>query len=410
MSPVKVWHEVQDFMRNNDDSYSDLCCLPSQQHVISYFNPRDWSTHTPRMQKTKLCKQVSIEKPNQPAPGNEAVFCFDVPIPDVPVTGARIQVTCAGVCYKRRCSVDPGTPPPSPSVQGIRDTSLFPGYEVAGLVNALGPDVPADADLAVGDKVIVFPYDDLPGIDSGYAEYIAVPDIKYLVKIPASVPISVAAMLPSGALWAMNSVQSLIQRMKKFVDANGKCNILIVGTGGLALWIQKIAHHFLATHKDKVQLTVAALKDDNIIVAQEHGRSNIVSWSEDVYESVLIERTKDACKGPVDIVLDFGASPRSVGRTLKCLREGGCILVGSEVFASLTAKYETELKDKNITLEAVEMGSLDQLRELMDLVAEGKVTPPAYKVFPVENAPEVLRRLSKSQLEGRAVLEFNTVN
>ena len=39
-----------------------------------------------------------------------------------------------------------------------------------------------------------------------YAEFISVPDIKYLVIIPDNVPMPVAAMLPTGALWAMNAV------------------------------------------------------------------------------------------------------------------------------------------------------------------------------------------------------------
>ena len=49
------------------------------------------------------------------------------------------------------------------------------------------------------------------------------------------------------------------------------------------------------------------------------GRVNIVQWSEDCYESQLIERTINACEGNVDIVIDFAANPRSMNRSLKCL-------------------------------------------------------------------------------------------
>jgi NADPH:quinone reductase-like Zn-dependent oxidoreductase len=41
---------------------------------------------------------------------------------------------------------------------------------------------------------------------SRYAEFIIVPELQYLVKIPDSVSLSVAAMLPTGALLAMNTV------------------------------------------------------------------------------------------------------------------------------------------------------------------------------------------------------------
>lgn len=48
-------------------------------------------------------------------------------------------------------------------------------------------------------------------------------------------------------------------------------------------------------------------------------RVNVVQWNEDLYEEQLVERTKDACGGPVDIVIDFSATSRSIRRALKCL-------------------------------------------------------------------------------------------
>lgn len=47
----------------------------------------------------------------------------------------------------------------------------------------------------------------------------------------------------------------------------------------------------------------------------------VVQWSEDLYETQLIERTKDACDGEVDIVIDFGSTSRSLNRSLQCLQE-----------------------------------------------------------------------------------------
>lgn len=52
----------------------------------------------------------------------------------------------------------------------------------------------------------------------------------------------------------------------------------------------------------------------------------VVQWSEDLYETQLIERTKDACDGEVDIVIDFGSTSRSLNRSLQCLQEV-CVMV-----------------------------------------------------------------------------------
>lgn len=170
----------------------------------------------------KLCRQLSIESPC--VTGRECVFSFDVPVPDVPAHGARIRVMCAGACYHphpRRSpsvtsltSVSSGSSliadmsmesdyPISLPHHGVRDAALFPGYEVAGVIESLGSEVPDDCKLAVGDRVILYPYD---GIPNGYVEYLVVHDLKYLINIPDSMSFSVAAMLPAGALLAMNTV------------------------------------------------------------------------------------------------------------------------------------------------------------------------------------------------------------
>jgi len=40
---------------------------------------------------------------------------------------------------------------------GVRDAALFPGYEVAGVIESFGTEVSEDCELAVGDRVILFP-------------------------------------------------------------------------------------------------------------------------------------------------------------------------------------------------------------------------------------------------------------
>lgn len=294
----------------------------------------------------KLCRQVSIESP---AGLNikDCVFNFEVPVPDVPLNGARVRVVCAGACYRMR-NRSPSASSIS-SVQsteesyysgnyGIRDGALFPGYEVSGIVDALGENVKSTEEIAVNKRVILYPYD---GIPHGYAEYIVVNDLSFLVPIPDNLPLGIAAMLPSGALLAKNAVftaHTYVTQLLKSRPANQICRVLIVGTGGLALWAIRIAqHHFKSPDcKDRVEITVASLKDEGFKLANElqkyfyitkfinfvyyyYFSVTLVQWNEEVHEKQLIDRTKDACNGLVDIVIDFGTTSRSLHRSLQCL-------------------------------------------------------------------------------------------
>lgn len=371
----------------------------------------------------KLCRQVSIESPGPII--KDCVFSFEVPVPDVPATGARIRVVCAGACYRMRnrspstssissvssvqSTEDSGY---SPAHHGMRDGALFPGYEVAGVIDELGSDVTPSEEIAVGKRVVLYPYD---GIPHGYAEFIIVPDLSYLVTIPDHLSLGVAAMLPSGALLAKSAVTTAhdhVVELLKERAADHIVRILIVGTGGLALWAVRIAEHHFKTpeYQHRVKITVATLKDEGFMLAAgELKNVNIVQWNEDLYEKQLIERTKDACSGLVDIVIDFGTTSRSLHRSLQCLNSGGVVLVSEEVAERLLPKFSRLIHERNQKIEAVAPGSIDQLRQLVENVASGDIKPPPHTEFSADETPTVIQKLCHSEIPGRAILRFHDI-
>ncbi|GAB0091036.1 zinc-type alcohol dehydrogenase-like protein C1773.06c [Sergentomyia squamirostris] len=201
----------------------------------------------------KLCRQVSIESPGPVV--HDCVFSFSVPIPETPPGGVRVKVVCAGACYRSRRSLASSTEDTtsSPAHHGVRDSALFAGFEVAGVVEEV--DDAAEGAPAVGERVVVYPFDGCP---QGYAEYVSVPDPKCVIPLPASVPLSVAAMLPSGALRALNTIKVAQQ------TSPTSCKLLVVGTGGLALWTVRIAQCIAP----KMHITVASLRDEGLQLAQ----------------------------------------------------------------------------------------------------------------------------------------------
>ncbi|XP_060822526.1 quinone oxidoreductase isoform X2 [Bombus pascuorum] len=397
--------------------------MPVELESVAPITHKPFSPCNGEKKMNKLCRQVSIDSPS--VTGREWVFSFDVPVPDVPAQGARIRVMCAGACYHPRrspslsslTSVSSGSSlatdvsvegdfPASLPHHGVRDAALFPGYEVAGVIESLGANVPEDCGYTVGDRVILYPYE---GIPNGYVEYLVVHDLKYLIKIPDNVSLSVAAMLPAGALLAMNTVFAAHEHVQAVLKQRGEksvCKILIVGTGGLALWALRIAAYHFSNMKDRVTITIASLKDDGLTMAQEFQRVNVVQWSEDLYEKQLIERTMDACQGHVDVVIDFGTTSRSLHRSMQCLSKGGVVFVIKEVADRLLPKFSRRAEEWQQSIKSVEAGTLEQLRELVELVASGEIEPPPHTVYPAEEVLDVVRKLCHSEIQGRAILRF----
>lgn len=60
-----------------------------------------------------------------------------------------------------------------------------------------------------------------------------------------------------------------LQNLLKERGDGSVCKILIVGTGGLALWALRIAAYHFTNMKDRVTITIASLKDDGLEMAQE---------------------------------------------------------------------------------------------------------------------------------------------
>nr|KAG5694629.1 hypothetical protein BaRGS_014724 [Batillaria attramentaria] len=325
-------------------------------------------------------------------PFSEMVSSASLTVPETPKGGVVVKVSHAGACYTEG------------QMRKKRIRPQFPGVEVAGTIHDVGNLLP-NSNFTIGDKVVLFP--DVSMADSGYAEYLAIDDVRNVLQIPQNMPLEVAAMLPGGALTAYAAVLAAKPHVEKLTQVKSCVNVLVVGAGGLGLWTIRLAQLLLGSVCNSVRLFTADNSIDKLLTAQDHGCYDIVHWNEEDHEQYIVERTLDACRGGVDIIIDYVSSKRTMQRSLKVLNREGLILVGgnsmTEVSISLNA-----LAAKQQSIVGIPKGNMNQLQELVNFVSEGKLSPPCYAVFPVEDMNQVFDDLCECRITGRAIFRFAT--
>jgi len=320
------------------------------------------------------------------------------PIPEIPRGGARIKVAYAGACYRTRY------------LNNKNDFRVHaPGYEISGVVEALGVGIDKNrCYVNLGDHVVVYPFEKEGNstlADTGYPEYIAVPELRYLIKVPNSLSMSMAAMLPCGGLRAYNAVCRTAAKIDHQLNTkDGDCTLLIVSAGGLGLWALQCAK-YLFGEKKNLRIVMTDDKSEKLFHALDEGADDVVHWAESEHEGYLYERTLDVCQEGVDVAIDFVSSPRTLKRVLSVLNfEGLCVVAGNSGHEAHVSLQTLAINEQSLI--GTQRGSIQMLEQLISLVAEKKILAPSYSIFPVCEADQVFRKVSQAQVKGRAILQI----
>jgi NADPH:quinone reductase-like Zn-dependent oxidoreductase len=222
-----------------------------------------------------------------------------------------------------------------------------------------------------------------------YAEYLAVP-VKQLYKLPDDFDFHQAA---AAALVYQTAWHSLV----KCGNIQAGETVLIVGAGGgvntAAIQIAKyLGAQVLVVGSNSKKLEMAEAIGANILF----DRSKDENWSKAAYLATN--------KRGVDVVVD------NVGTTfmqsLRTLRKGGRLLT---VGNSGGPKFEFDNRymfAKHLSIIGSTMSTLDEFREVMDLVVAGKLKPIIDKTFPLKEAALAQERLSNNENFGKITLDI----
>ncbi len=222
-----------------------------------------------------------------------------------------------------------------------------------------------------------------------YAEYISVP-IKQLYKLPDDFDYHQAA---AAALVYQTAWHSLIKRG----NLQAGETVLIVGAGGgvntASIQIAKyMGARVIVIGSSAKKLEMAQSIGADILI----DRSRDEDWSKAVYLATN--------KRGVDVVVD------NVGTTfmqsLRTLRKGGRLLT---VGNSAGAKFEFDNRymfAKHLSIIGSTMSTLDDFKEVMNLVVDGKLKPIMDKTFPLKDAVQAQERLWKNENFGKITLDI----
>ncbi|GHD58241.1 NAD-dependent alcohol dehydrogenase [Thalassobaculum fulvum] len=333
----------------------------------------------------------------------------DKPDPTPTGTEVLLKVTRAGVCHSDIHISDGYFDLGGGKVLNIVDRGQkFPitlGHEVLGEVVALGPDAKG---VKVGQTMLVHPWlgcgecsackaeqENLCptmrsiGIfrDGGYATHCMVPNPKYLVDIGDVDPTVATPYSCSGV--------TVYSALKKAMPLRDDEWLAIMGAGGLGLSAVAIAKAMGVKNVISVDID-----DSHLEAAKGMGASAVLNPK--TAGNAVAELQKLA-GGELRAVVDTVGGEATANLGMAALRKGGRYVIVGLYGGQVTISLPT-IPMRALSILGSYVGSLGELKELMELVKTGKVKPIPIETRPVEQAYQTLQDLKAGKIVGRVVL------
>lgn len=304
----------------------------------------------------------------------------EVPDPQPQPGQVRVAVKAAGVNF-------PDTLIVQGKYQFKPDLPFSPGGEVAGVVDAIGPDVQG---VKVGDRVIAFT------VYGGFAEAVCV-DARALVPMPDDLDFVTAGGL---VLAYGTTIHALSDRARL---KEGETLLVLGAAGGVGLSAVEIGKAMGA------KVIAAASSPEKLATCTEHGADETIDYSKEDLKARVKELTggngADVIYDPVGgdfaepalrsiawegryLVVGFAAGEiPEIPLNLALLK--GCQIVG--VFWGAFAARDPK-------------GNASNIAKLLGWVRDGTIKPLVSATYPLEEATEALRQISERRAQGKIVL------
>ncbi|MEL6373721.1 MAG: alcohol dehydrogenase catalytic domain-containing protein [Pseudomonadota bacterium] len=337
-----------------------------------------------------------------------------VALPEPSGTQVRLTISSSGVCHSDLHLIDgyfdlgAGE---QLDVTGGRTLPFTLGHEIAGVIDAVGPDAAADLDAAnlnYGSRVAAFPWIGCGAcplcargdehlcnrpqalgitVDGGYATHVLVPHPRYLLDIGGLDDGFAAALMCSG-LTAYSALRKALQPPRPGP-------LLLVGLGGVGM----MGLAFARAMQDAPVFAsdIDAAKRDAALAA---GATQVFDPRDRDTAKALFK----ASQGGVGAVIDFVGTEASFQFANRAVAKGGVIVLVGLMGGRLDMPLPM-VPMRNLTITGSYVGSLEDARGMLQLVRKANIQPVALESRPLQEANAALDDLRAGRVVGRVILK-----
>lgn len=288
-------------------------------------------------------------------------------------------------------------------VSVLHDLPFTLGHEIEGEVVAAGDQ---EGRVLLGDRRVVYPWIgcetcelcvsgqsqlcDKPkqigiNVDGGFATYVRVPDAKYLLDYTGIKPDYAGSFMCAG-LTAFGA-------LKKLTSRSEEGPVLIVGLGGVGMMALRFARELFK--KPPIVAEIDAGKREE---ALSMGASHALDPEDRSGRNEVMKEI-----GGVTGAVDFVGNPKTTSFGLAMLRKGGKLVVAGLYGGEFTYPLPY-FPFRSIAIEGSYVGSLQEAKEMLDLVRARGIAPIPVATRPLNQANQALDDLRNARVVGRTVL------
>ncbi len=330
--------------------------------------------------------------------GSDKIVYGDYRDPALEAGDALVRVGACGMNHVDLLLLDGRFPPP----EGLPHVN---GCEVAGTVEAVGPGVTG---WSRGQRVVVFPgfacgrcefclrgertvclrYGYLGAHrDGGYAELVKAPAAN-LLPLPDAIGFEAGAALPMAMLTAWHALvakANVRPGQTVLVQAAGS------GVGSAAIQVARLCGARVIT-------TVGS--DDKIELARRLGAEEVVNYRRQDFVEAVKRWTG---KRGVDVVVEHIGGETFERSAYALARLGTLISIGSHDthWGRLDLRH---VYSKNLTVVGTNLGTILELRQILDHVLAGRLEPVIDRAFPLRDAGAAVQYLLDRRNRGKVLL------